>query len=256
MQLTALITGATSGIGAGVASRFIKEGHKVIATGRRRDRLDELKKAIPVQLQANLFISSFDIADSLAIKQFVEQIPKEFETIDVLINNAGLALGLDPAYKADLAEWDRMIDTNIKGLINMTQFILPGMIARSKGHIFNLGSVAGTYPYPGGNVYGASKAFVHDYTSDLRGALAATPLRVTSIEPGMVSGTEFSNVRLGDDDRANKVYEGIHAMSADDIAESIYWAATLPSHVNINRLELMPVQQSFSSPAFSRTTLK
>jgi len=217
--------------------------------------LDEFKKSIPTHLQANLLISSFDISDSLVSKQFVEQIPKEFEAIDVLINNAGLALGLDPAYKADLAEWDRMIDTNIKGLVNMTQFILPGMIARSKGHIFNLGSVAGTYPYPGGNVYGASKAFVHDYTSDLRTSLAGTPLRVTSIEPGMVSGTEFSNVRLGDDDRATKVYEGIHAMSADDIAESIYWAATLPSHVNINRLELMPVQQSFSSPAFSRTTL-
>jgi 3-hydroxy acid dehydrogenase/malonic semialdehyde reductase len=255
MKLVALVTGATSGIGAGVASRFIKEGHRVIVTGRRSSRLDEFKKSIPTHLQANLLISSFDISDLLAIKQFVEQIPKEFEAIDVLINNAGLALGLDPAYKADLAEWDRMIDTNIKGLVNMTQFILPRMIARSKGHIFNLGSVAGTYPYPGGNVYGASKAFVHDYTSDLRMSLAGTPLRVTSIEPGMVSGTEFSNVRLGDDDRATKVYEGIHAMSADDIAESIYWAATLPSHVNINRLELMPVQQSFSSPAFSRTTL-
>jgi 3-hydroxy acid dehydrogenase/malonic semialdehyde reductase len=255
MKLVALVTGATSGIGAGVASRFIKEGHRVIVTGRRSSRLDEFKKSIPTHLQANLLISSFDISDLLAIKQFVEQIPKEFEAIDVLINNAGLALGLDPAYKADLAEWDRMIDTNIKGLVNMTQFILPRMIARSKGHIFNLGSVAGTYPYPGGNVYGASKAFVHDYTSDLRVSLAGTPLRVTSIEPGMVSGTEFSNVRLGDDDRATKVYEGIHAMSADDIAESIYWAATLPSHVNINRLELMPVQQSFSSPAFSRTTL-
>jgi len=255
MKLVALVTGATSGIGAGVASRFIKEGHRVIVTGRRSSRLDEFKKSIPTHLQANLLISSFDISDLLAIKQFVEQIPKEFEAIDVLINNAGLALGLDPAYKADLAEWDRMIDTNIKGLVSMTQFILPRMIARSKGHIFNLGSVAGTYPYPGGNVYGASKAFVHDYTSDLRVSLAGTPLRVTSIEPGMVSGTEFSNVRLGDDDRATKVYEGIHAMSADDIAESIYWAATLPSHVNINRLELMPVQQSFSSPAFSRTTL-
>lgn len=254
MKLVALVTGATSGIGAGVASRFIKEGHRVIVTGRRSSRLDEFKNSIPTNLQANLLISSFDISDSLAIKQFVGQIPKEFEAIDVLINNAGLALGLDPAYKADLAEWDRMIDTNIKGLVNMTQFILPGMIARSKGHIFNLGSVAGTYPYPGGNVYGASKAFVHDYTSDLRASLAGTPLRVTSIEPGMVSGTEFSNVRLGDDNRATKVYEGIHAMSADDIAESIYWAATLPSHVNINRLELMPVQQSFGSPAFSRTT--
>ena len=256
MQLIALVTGASSGIGAGVASRFIKEGHKVIIAGRRSERLEELKKSLPSHLQSNLLIGSFDICDALASEQFVRKIPKEFEAIDVLINNAGLALGLDPAHQADLDEWDRMIDTNIKGLINMTKFILPGMISRSKGHIFNLGSVAGTYPYPGGNVYGASKAFVHEYTSDLRLSLAATPLRVTSIEPGMVSGTEFSNVRLGDDDRANKVYEGIHAMNADDIAESIYWAATLPPHVNVNRLELMPVQQSFGSPAFSRTTSK
>ena len=256
MQLIALVTGASSGIGAGVASRFIKEGHKVIIAGRRSERLEELKKSLPSHLQSKLLIGSFDICDALASEQFVGKIPKEFEAIDVLINNAGLALGLDPAHQADLDEWDRMIDTNIKGLINMTQFILPGMISRSKGHIFNVGSVAGTYPYPGGNVYGASKAFVHEYTSDLRLSLADTPLRVTSIEPGMVSGTEFSNVRLGDDDRASKVYEGIHAMSADDIAESIYWAATLPPHVNINRLELMPVQQSFGSPAFSRITSK
>jgi 3-hydroxy acid dehydrogenase/malonic semialdehyde reductase len=256
MQLIALVTGATAGIGAGVASRFIKDGYKVIVTGRRRSRLDEFKQSFPLHLQNNLFISSFDISDALASKQFIESIPEEFAAIDVLVNNAGLALGLDPAHKADLGEWDRMIDTNIKGLINMTKLVLPGMISRSKGHIFNLGSVAGTYPYPGGNVYGASKAFVHEYTSDLRMSLAGTPLRVTSIEPGMVSGTEFSNVRLGDDDRAKKVYEGIHAMSADDLAESIYWAASLPPHVNINRLELMPVQQSFSSPTFSRTTAK
>jgi 3-hydroxy acid dehydrogenase/malonic semialdehyde reductase len=254
MQLIALVTGATAGIGAGVASRFIKEGYKVIATGRRSSRLEELKQSLPSHLRNNLFIASFDISDALDSKQFVESIPEEFAAIDVLVNNAGLALGLDPAHKADLGEWDRMIDTNIKGLINMTNLVLPGMISRSKGHIFNLGSVAGTYPYPGGNVYGASKAFVHEYTADLRMSLVGTRLRVTSIEPGMVSGTEFSNVRLGDDEMAKKVYEGIHAMSADDLAESIYWAASLPPHVNINRLELMPVQQSFSRPTFSRTT--
>lgn len=254
MQLIALVTGATAGIGAGVASRFIKEGHKVIVTGRRSSRLDEFKQSFPSHLRNNLFIASFDITDALASKHFFENIPEEFAAIDVLVNNAGLALGLDPAHKADLGEWDRMIDTNIKGLINMTNLVLPGMVSRSRGHIFNLGSVAGTYPYPGGNVYGASKAFVHEYTSDLRMSLVGTSLRVTSIEPGMVSGTEFSNVRLGDDEMAKKVYEGIHAMSPDDLAESIYWATSLPSNVNINRLEMMPVQQSFSRPTFTRTT--
>ena len=248
---TILITGGTSGIGLAFAERFFAEGNTVIICGRRADRL-----ATIAEKNEGMITRVCDIAnatDRVALRDWVVQ---HYPTINVLINNAGLALGLDPAHQADLDEWDRMIDTNIKGLINMTKFILPGMISRSKGHIFNVGSVAGTYPYPGGNVYGASKAFVHEYTSDLRLSLADTPLRVTSIEPGMVSGTEFSNVRLGDDDRASKVYEGIHAMSADDIAESIYWAATLPPHVNINRLELMPVQQSFGSPAFSRITSK
>lgn len=252
MNFVVLVTGATSGIGAGVASRFINEGHKVIVTGRRNARLEEFKFNLPLDKQSNLFISSFDIADNVASKHFIETLPEEFKDIDVLINNAGLALGLDPAYLAELDDWDRMIDVNIKGLINITNLILPGMINRSKGHIFNIGSVAGTYPYPGGNVYGATKAFVHGYTSDLRESLLGTSLRVTSVEPGMVGGTEFSNVRLGDDEKASKVYEGIHAMGVDDIAEAIYWAAMLPTRVSVNRIELMPVQQAFSSPTFSR----
>jgi 3-hydroxy acid dehydrogenase/malonic semialdehyde reductase len=219
-------------------------------------RIEEFKKALISSKQDNLHISSFDITNHAESQLFVESIPDEFRDIDVLVNNAGLALGLEPAYQAELSAWDQMIDTNIKGLVNMTNLILPGMVERSRGHIFNIGSVAGTYPYPGGNVYGASKAFVHEYTSELRLSLSGTSIRVTSIEPGMVGGTEFSNVRLGDDDKAGKVYEGINAMSADDIAEAIYWSASLPSHVSINRLELMPVQQGFSSPQFHREITK
>ena len=254
MRFIVLVTGATSGIGAGVASRFINEGHKVIVTGRRNALLEQFKNSFPLAKQENLLISSFDISDGEATKNFVQSIPQEFKSVDILINNAGLALGLDLAHRAELHEWDQMIDTNIKGLINMTNLTLPGMVSRSRGHIFNVGSVAGTYPYPGGNVYGATKAFVHGYTADLRESLEGSSLRITSVEPGMVGGTEFSNVRLGDDIRASKVYEGINALCADDIAEAIYWAATLPSHVSINRLELMPVQQAFGSPVFSRTT--
>ena len=256
MKLVVLVTGATSGIGLGIATRFINEGHKVIITGRRTERMDEFKRSLPLSRQENLFTYSFDIADAGASKAFVEDISSSFDAIDILINNAGLALGLDPAYQAELSQWDQMIDVNIKGLVNMTNLILSGMIKKSKGHIFNIGSVAGTYPYPGGNVYGATKAFVHEYASDLREQLCDTPIRVTSIEPGMVGGTEFSNVRFGDDSKAKDVYQGITAMSAADIADAIYWAATLPPHVGVNRLEIMPVQQTFGSPVFSRAKSK
>jgi len=252
MKQVVLVTGATAGIGAGVASRFLNEGHLIIATGRRLQRLEEWKQSQPLSQQDNIYLASFDIADSAACRLFFSEIPVEFQAIDVLVNNAGLALGLEPAHQATLLDWDQMIDTNIKGLITMTNLVLPGMLERAKGHIFNVGSVAGTYPYPGSNVYGSTKAFVHEYTSELRLSLSGTPVRVTSIEPGMVGGTEFSNVRLGDDAKASKVYEGVQAMTADDLAEAIYWSATLPQRVNINRLELMPVQQTFSSPKIHR----
>jgi 3-hydroxy acid dehydrogenase/malonic semialdehyde reductase len=256
MKHIALVTGASSGIGAATAARFLNEGHKVIMTGRRGQRMQAFKESLSLAMQENLLIASVDISDSAATQIFVEEIPEGFKEIDVLVNNAGLALGLDPAYKAELSEWDRMIATNIKGLVNMTNFILPGMMQRSRGHIFNVGSVAGTYPYPGGNVYGATKAFVKEYSADLRRSLFGTGLRVSTIEPGMVGGTEFSNVRLGDDAKASQVYEGIQAMSADNIAEAIYWSASLPSNMSINRLELMPVQQTFSSPRFNREAVK
>lgn len=252
MNFIILVTGASSGIGLGIASRFLAEGHKVIATGRRLERLKDFSNSLDGKQQNNLHIAELDVANNESIQKFFSALPIEFEKIDILVNNAGLALGLEPAYKAELLEWDQMIDTNIKGLINITNLILPGMIERQRGHIFNIGSVAGNYPYPGGNVYGSTKAFCHEYTADLRESLQETPIKVSSIEPGMVGGTEFSNVRLKDDQKASKVYEGIKAMTAADIAEAIYWAANLPAHVNISTLELMPVQQTFSTPTFYR----
>ena len=172
-------------------------------------------------------------------------LPAEFAKVSVLVNNAGLALGLEPAHQAVLSDWDRMIDTNIKGLVHMTRAILPGMVERKRGHVINLGSVAANYPYPGGNVYGGTKAFVKQFSLNLRADLLGTPVRVTCVEPGMCAGTEFSNVRFkGDDGKAESVYSGVQALSADDIAETIFWSATLPSHMNINVLEVMPVQQA------------
>jgi 3-hydroxy acid dehydrogenase/malonic semialdehyde reductase len=256
MKFTLLVTGATSGIGLGVATRFLAEGHKVIATGRRLERLEIFKKSLPEKEQNNLYIAELNVANKESIQKFFSTLPADFEKVDLLVNNAGLALGLEPAFKAELLEWDQMIDTNIKGLINITNLILPGMIERQKGHIFNIGSVAGTYPYPGGNVYGSTKAFSHEYTVDLRESLLGTPIKVSSIEPGMVGGTEFSKVRLKDEEKASKVYEGIKAMTAADIAEAIYWAASLPAHLNISTLELMPVQQTFSTPTFYRGEAK
>ena len=247
MKHTVLITGATAGFGHATARRFLSEGHLVIATGRRQDRLDELKKSIPADQQSRLLTKILDVSDSEAVAQFPSTLPSEFANVSVLVNNAGLALGLEPAHQAHLSDWDQMIDTNVKGLVHMTRAMTPGMVERKRGHVINLGSVAGTYPYPGGNVYGGTKAFVHQFSLNLRADLIGTAVRVTSLEPGMCSGTEFSNVRFkGDDAKAEQVYSGVTALSAEDIAESIYWVCTLPSHVNINVMEMMPVQQAFN----------
>ena len=228
MEHTVLVTGATAGFGEATARRFLAHGHKVIALGRRTERLEALKASLPAEQQKKLLT-----------------LPAEFANVTVLVNNAGLALGLEPAHKAVLTDWDRMIDTNIKGLVHMTRAILPGMVERKRGHVINLGSVAANYPYPGGNVYGGTKAFVKQFSLNLRADLIGTPVRVTCVEPGMCAGTEFSNVRFkGDDSKAESVYNGVQALSADDIAETIFWSATLPSHMNINVLEVMPVQQA------------
>ena len=245
MQHTVLVTGATAGFGEATARRFLAHGHQVIALGRRVERLEALKSSLPVEQQQKLLTLAVDVCDSAKVDQLAASLPAAFSQVSVLVNNAGLALGLEPAHQAILSDWDRMIDTNIKGLVHMTRAFLPGMVERKRGHVINLGSVAANYPYPGGNVYGGTKAFVKQFSLNLRADLLGTPVRVTCIEPGMCAGTEFSNVRFkGDDGKAESVYTGVKALSADDVAEAIFWSATLPSHMNINVLELMPVQQA------------
>lgn len=247
-RLTVLITGATAGFGAALARAYAASGDRLVLVGRRTERLEALK----AQLGGEVHVVTLDVRDRKAVEEAMAALPAPFDAVDVLINNAGLALGLNPAPSADLDDWDTMIDTNIKGLTYMTRAMLPGMVARDRGHIINLGSVAGTYPYPGGNVYGGTKAFVHQFSLNLRADLLGANVRVTSIEPGMAD-TEFSTVRFGGDkERAAKVYEGMTPMSADDIANVIHWVSKTPRHVNINVLELMPVMQAFNAFAVKR----
>jgi 3-hydroxy acid dehydrogenase/malonic semialdehyde reductase len=238
---TILVTGATAGFGAAFARRFVADGHRVIATGRRVERL----AALAGELGERLLPVALDVTDKAAVAGFVGSLPEEWRRIDVLVNNAGLALGLCPAWEADLADWDTMVATNVTGLIHVTRAVLPGMVARNDGIILNLGSVAGVYPYPGGHVYGASKAFVQQFSLNLRADLVGKNIRVTDIEPGMVQGSEFSKVRFGGDgDKAAAVYAGTNAMVPEDIAETAAWLIGLPAHVNINRIEMMPTCQA------------
>jgi len=247
-RATIFITGASAGFGAATARRFAKDGARLVLTGRRKERLEVLLKELPVPVH----LLGFDVRDRAATLQAIASLPAEFAAIDVLVNNAGLAAGLDPAFKADLDDWETMIDTNIKGLTTCTRAILPGMVERKRGHIINLGSVAGSYPYPGGSVYGGSKAFVEQFSLNLRNDLGGTNVRVSCIEPGMCE-TEFSVVRYkGDIEAAANVYRGMTPLSAADIAEQIHWVASLPAHVNINRLEIMPVAQSWAGFAVHR----
>lgn len=236
------VTGASSGFGAAVARRFAADGARVVAAARRADRVRDLA----AELGPRILPLTLDVRDRAAVAEAVAGLPEDFRAIDVLVNNAGLALGLNPAQDADLDDWDQMIDTNCKGLVYCTRAILPGMVARGRGHVISLGSVAGSYPYPGGNVYGGTKAFVHQFSLNLRSDLHGTGVRVTCVEPGMAD-TEFSLVRFdGDRAKADNVYAGMRPMTADDIAESIHWAATMPQHVNVNTIELMATQQSFA----------
>lgn len=242
--MNVFVTGATAGFGAAIARKFVKHGHQVIATGRRLERLEQLKD----ELGDAVTIIQLDVCNRAAIQVALDGLPAEKRHIDVLVNNAGLALGLEPAHKANIDDWDTMIDTNAKGLVNMTRAVLPDMVERNVGHVINIGSTAANWPYAGGNVYGATKAFVKQFSLGLRADLHGTHIRVTDIEPGLVGGTEFSNVRFkGDDAKVSKTYENANALTADDIAEAIYWVATLPAHVNINTMEMMPVSQSFSA---------
>ena len=246
---TVFVTGASAGFGEAIARRFAADGARVIVSARRSDRIAELAK----ELGSDVLPLTIDVRDRAAVADAVSGLPPEFAAIDVLVNNAGLALGLEPAYEASLDDWDAMIDTNCKGLAYCTRAVLPGMVERGHGHVINLGSIAGTYPYPGGNVYGATKAFVHQFSLDLRSDLQGTGVRVTSVEPGLSGGTEFSVVRFGGDRaKAGQVYEGVHPLEAGDVAEAVHWAASLPSHVNINVIEMMPVAQSFGPLAVAR----
>ncbi|MFJ1761608.1 SDR family oxidoreductase [Amycolatopsis sp. NPDC088138] len=243
-QQTVFVTGASAGFGDAITRRFVAEGARVIAVARSKDKLEKLAG----ELGDAVLTLKLDVSDPEAVKTAIETLPEAWREVDVLVNNAGLAKGLEPAHKAELADWDEMIATNVRGLTHVTRALLPGMVERGRGHVINLGSIAGTYPYPGGNVYGATKAFVHQFSLNLRSDLHGTGVRVTNVEPGMVGGTDFSKVRFdGDQEKADKVYQGTTPLTADDIAESVYWAASQPKHVNINVIELMPVVQSFSA---------
>ena len=241
MTRTALITGATSGFGAAAVHRFAQAGWRVIATGRRAERLQPLVDAYPGLVHP----AAFDVRDSAAMEAALAALPAEFAAIDLLVNNAGLAQGTAPAQNASLEDWRTMIDTNVTALVTLTHALLPTLIAR-KGAVINISSTAATYPYTGGNAYGGTKAFVSQFSLGLRADLHGTGVRVTTIEPGMAE-TEFTVVRThGDQAASDKLYSGANPMTAEDIAEQIFWVASLPAHLNINRLEVMPVTQSFA----------
>ena len=245
----AFVTGATSGFGEAFARRLLAAGAKVVATGRRAERLEALAAAAGAD---RLLTRVLDVTSAQEVAAVVGSLPAGFAEIDTLYNNAGLALGLGKAHEANLADWETMIATNCTGLVRVTRAVLPGMVARNRGDVINISSVAANYPYPGGNVYGATKAFVRQFSLNLRADLLGTKIRVTSIEPGMAE-TEFSVVRFkGDEGAASKVYQGVQAMSADDVSEVCEAVLKLPAHINVNTLEIMPVQQAFSPFAVDR----
>ena len=238
---TVLITGATAGIGEACARRFAHLGARLVLTGRRAERLNALRAELGEERAHCL---AFDMTDKAQLTRAVESLPPGFQEVTVLVNNAGAAYGMEPAWEADMEEWETMVELNITSLLRITRKILPGMVERNRGHIVNIGSVAGTYPYPGGNVYGATKAFVEQFSHNLRCDLHGKDIRVTNIEPGLVE-TEFSVVRFrGDKDKADSVYQGVDAMTADDIAEAVVWSVSVPQRMNINRIEMMATHQT------------
>lgn len=244
MPNTILITGATSGFGAACARRFAAAGWRLILTGRRADRLEILRAELGDAITRTL---AFDVRDGEAVAKQLSDLE-----VDVLLNNAGLALGLEPAWEAGLDDWETMVDTNVKGVMYCTRAVLPGMVARNRGHMVNISSTAAHWPYPGGNVYGASKAFVEQFTRNLRADLLGTRVRATCIAPGMAE-TEFSNVRFkGDDARAGRVYAGAEPLRAEDIAEIVFFVTTLPGHINVNALEVMSIDQAWGHLAVHR----
>jgi 3-hydroxy acid dehydrogenase / malonic semialdehyde reductase len=245
---TILITGASAGFGEATAKLLAQDGHKLILIARRGDRLEALKKGLKTEVHT----ATVDVTDKAQVQKFFDDLPEGFRDIDVLINNAGLARGMEPAQDADLEGWEQMVDTNIKGLLNVTRPVLDIMKRRNSGHIVNLGSTAAHIPYKGGNVYGGTKAFVAQFSRNLRTDLLGTDIRVSNIEPGMVGGTEFSVVRLGDKEKAKAVYEGTRALQPEDIASTIKWVIDQPLRVNINNVEIMPIDQTYGGLAVNR----
>ncbi|HEY6558432.1 MAG TPA: SDR family oxidoreductase [Polyangiaceae bacterium] len=248
MSIT-FVTGASSGFGAAITRELVRSGKRVIAAGRRHERLAQLAR----ELGPSVHVLALDVRDRVAVEGALQSLPDAFSEIDALVNNAGLALGLEPAARADLDDWDTMVDTNVKGLMYCTRAVLPQMVERQRGHIVNIGSIASEFPYPGGNAYGATKAFVHQFSMNLRADLLGTGVRVTNVEPGLCGGSEFSEVRFhGDRARAEAVYRDTEPLTPEDIAETVLWVLTRPAHVNINLVQLMPVDQAFGPLAVHR----
>ena len=241
---TIFITGASSGFGEATARKFSSGGHRLILLARRREKLIDLAHQLGGENKCHFICA--DVRDKEEVENALSGLPEEFRSIDVLVNNAGLALGLGPAEDASLKDWEIMVDTNIKGVIYLTKAVLPGMIRRGHGQIINIGSVAGSWPYPGGNVYGSTKAFVQQFSRNLRSDLSGKNIRVSLVEPGM-SETEFSLIRFeGDQDKAKAVYHSMNPLSAEDIAETVFWICSMPAHVNVNQIELMPIAQAWA----------
>ena len=249
MKKTVMITGASAGFGAACARKYGGPQTRLVLAARRLDKLKALQQELS---GTECFVLQLDVRDREKVSQALSSLPEPFREVDILVNNAGLALGLEPAHEANMDLWETMVDTNIKGLIYCTRAILPGMVERGHGHIVNIGSVAGSTPYPGGNVYGATKAFVKQFSNNLRSDLLGTPIRVSNIEPGLAE-TEFSLVRFNwDAERADAVYKGTQPLTAEEIAEIVYWVTSLPAHININRLEVMPVCQAWGPFSIDR----
>lgn len=245
---TVLITGASSGIGKATARRFHERGATVLLVARRRELLDELAGELGDRAHA----FALDLTDAKAVEHFFAELPEALREISILVNNAGGAFGMDNVQEANLDDWQRMVDLNIMSLLRVTHAVLPGMVARNRGHVINLGSVAGTYPYQGGNIYGASKAFVEQFSLNMRCDLHGKRVRVTNIEPGLVE-TEFALVRhRGDQQKASATYQGIETMRPEDIADSIVWCASMPERVNVNRIEMMATMQTPAGFRFQR----
>jgi NADP-dependent 3-hydroxy acid dehydrogenase YdfG len=241
---TVLITGASSGIGASCACFLAQAGARLILTARRKDKLQALAEHLQQQFSADIYLLPLDVQQSEAVHQAIAALPADWQAIDVLINNAGLSRGLDKQYESSLHDWEEMIDTNIKGLLYVTRAVVPGMVARGRGHVVNIGSIAGRQTYPGGSVYCATKAAVKSLSEGLKLDLLGTPVRVTNIEPGLVE-TEFSDVRFrGNLERAKQVYQGMTPLTPDDVADAILFAITRPAHVNISEIFLVPTDQS------------